>query len=229
MSRQKPRQSDDAADADALAAKETRFINILRIVTLILLLSIATLASLMVYTYTANYETTQFENDFKTNAQHIIDRFHDFMDSHLGAINALADTITSHAISAGEEFPRVTLPNFAVHGSNTRIQADAFVIQWSPLVTDENRLEWEEYALANRFQLSEAYDEDMRLRSQQDAFYGLSFNYTSKADERPLHPNDTIIDDGTGFHPRIYSNGAVTPRGDEKENSGPYLPLWQRR
>jgi hypothetical protein len=39
----------------------------------------------------------------------------------------------------------------------------------------------------------------------------------------------TILDDGTGFHPKIWRVGAILSPGDEPEGSGPFLPLWQRR
>jgi len=225
---QRQRWSADAeSETDALAAKETRGINILRMVTLGLLVTIATLFSVGVHFYATYYEKEKFEDDFATNAERIVVAFQQGVEHKLVAINGMADAITSHAISSGEEFPRVTLPNFAVHGSNMRIQSSATVVQWTPLVTDDTRIEWEEYALANRFQFDEASEQDTELRNRQDEHFGLSLNYTSNL--RPLNPNDTVLDDGTNFHPRIYSNGAVTPRGDEPNGTGPYLPVWQRR
>jgi len=214
-------------EASLLAAKETRGINILRLVTLILLLSIAILASVGVYFHTEHSEKKRFEDDYTTNARLIIDSFHDSVERKLGAINVMADAITSYALSSGETFPGVTLPNFAVHGSNVRLQSDSPLVSWMPLVTDDNRLEWEEYALANRSQWDEAYQEDVELRNWQDQEFGIISNFTSMP--RPSNPADTnVLNDGTGFHPQIFSYGMVTPRGDEPEGSGPFLPLWQR-
>ena len=224
-----PSSASAKDEAAALAAKETKGINILRFVTLVLLLSIATLASVGVYFYTQNSEKQKFEDDYTTNARLIIDSFHDSVEHKLGAVNVMADSITSHALTSEEEFPGVTLPNFAVHGSNLRVQSDSLVVSWLPLVTDDNRLEWEEYALANRNQTDEEYEKDMELRNRQDEEFGfLSTNVTGNL--RPPSPADTVLDDGTGFHPKIFSFGIGpgTTRGDEPEGSGPFLPLWQR-
>jgi len=221
---QSPSAKDEAA---ALAAKQTKGINILRFVTLILLLSIAILASVGVYFHTEHSEKKRFEDDYTTNARLIIDSFHDSVERKLGAINVMADAITSYALSSGETFPGVTLPNFAVHGSNVRVLSDSVTVTWSPLVTDDKRVEWEQYALANRFQCDEAYEEDMELRNWQDDEFGIVSNFTMST-PKPQNPADTVLDDGTGFHPRIFSNGMVTPRGDEPEATGPFLPLWQR-
>ena len=40
----------------------------------------------------------------------------------------------------------------------------------------------------------------------------------------------TVLNDGTQYHPKIWSSGAVTPRGDEPVGDGTqsYLPLWQQ-
>jgi len=214
-------------DADAIGAAETKEINVLRVVTLILLLAIAALASCGVYFYTANYENEKFEDTFRTDAQQIINSFHDAVERRLGAINFMADSITSHALSSGEQFPKVTLPNFEVLGSNMRVQADALIVHWMPLVTDENRLEWEEFAVANRTQIDEAFDEDARLRNNQDEEFGFTVDSNGRALQ--AQNNLTVLDDGTGYHPRIWSNGSVRPRGDEVEGGGPYLPLWQYR
>ena len=41
--------------------------------------------------------------------------------------------------------------------------------------------------------------------------------------------NETDEDDSSGYHTKIWSNGAITPKGDEEMGTGPYLPAWQRR
>ena len=41
--------------------------------------------------------------------------------------------------------------------------------------------------------------------------------------------NITILEDESGYHPKIWNNAALTIPGDAPEGSGPYLPAWQRR
>lgn len=221
-------EDDSRRDDDdgSLAAKETTQINILRCVAFALLLSFAVLASVGVFVHAQNRENRKFQEDYNTNAERIIESFQKTVEVKLGAMNTLADAITSHARSSGESFPRVTLPHFEVHADNARIAAEASVLHWAPLVADETRAEWEDYALAQRGQVDESYENEKRLRDEQDELFGLSLSYNTNSTP-PIHPNDTILDDGTNFHPRIWSNGAVTPRGDAE--NGPFLPLWQTR
>jgi hypothetical protein len=93
-----------------------------------------------------------------------------------------------------------------------------------PLVTDETRVDWEEYALANRYQVEKALQADAKQREVQDDAFGFTNTTSTRMLQQP-----TSIDDGTGYHPRTFSNGFGSPPGDEAEESGPYLPFWQSR
>jgi hypothetical protein len=86
-----------------------------------------------------------------------------------------------------------------------------------PLVTDETRVAWEEYALINRSQIDEAFLEDLKRREKQDEEFGLT--NTSSTGIRMLQPSqqESILDDGTEYYPRIWSNGGIGPARDEPE------------
>jgi uncharacterized protein (UPF0333 family) len=217
-------------DYKTLARRETKAVNALRVLVLVLLLVTATLTSVGVYFYTSNEETNNFESGYQANAQRIVESFHDAVERRLGAINSMATAITSYSLDAKQTFPFVTIPNFELRGSDIRVQADATGISWMPLVTDETRDAWEEYSLINRSQINDAFLEDEKQRKKQDAKFGLT-NTSSSTGIRMLQQSQqgTILDDGTGYNPRIWSNGAIGPVGVEAEGSGPYLPLWQRR
>jgi hypothetical protein len=212
-------------DYETLTRRETKAVNVLRALVLVLLFVTAFIASTGAYLYTANDENQKFEADYQANAERIIDSFYDAVVRRLGAINSMATTITSHALDTEQKFPWVTIPNFEIRGSDLRVQADAAVIHWMPLVTDETRVAWEEYALANRSHIDKAFEGDVKQREAQDNEFGLK-NTSSSTGIRMLQQSqqETILDDGTGYHPRIWSNGANAPEG-----SGPYLPMWQRR
>ena len=126
----------------------------------------------------------------------------------------------------------MTLPDFELLAANLRIQTGAAVVHWALLVTDEMRDRWKLYALLNRFQIDEAFESDREFKTKQNAEFGLNEDTNRRllygTDER--RTEETIfLDDGTGFHPRNYSVGAISPRGEKPEGSGPFLPLWQRR
>jgi hypothetical protein len=222
-------QKSCETDYDTLARKETKAVNALRVLVLVLLLVTTTLTSVGVYLYTSNEEKQDFEVNFQANAERIIESFHDAVVRRLGAINSMATAITSHALDTKQTFPLVTIPHFEIKGSDIRVQANAAIIHWMPLVTDDTRVAWEEYALAKRSQIDEGFQEDAKLRVNQDSEFDVT-NATS-TDDRMLQQSqqETILDDGTGYHPSIWSVGSITSKGDEPEGSGPYLPLWQRR
>jgi hypothetical protein len=214
---------------ERLAKKETKAVNALRVLVLALLLVTATLTSVGVYFHISLEEKQNFEVEYQANAERIIESFNDAVERRLGAINSMATAITSYALDTKQTFPFVTIPHFEIRGSDLRVQADAAIIHWMPLVTDETRIAWEEYALAERYQIDEGFQEDAKQREKQDEEFGLT-NTTGTGDRMLQHSQqETILDDGTGYHASIWSNGAVSPRGDEPEGSGPYLPLWQRR
>jgi hypothetical protein len=225
----KNKQESCETDYETLVRKETKAVNVLRVLVLVLLLGTATLTSVGVYLYTANEEKQDFEVGYQVNAERIIESFHDAVVRRLGAINSMATAITSHALDTKQTFPLVTIPHFEIKGSDLRVQADAAIIHWMPLVTDDTRVAWEEYALAKRSQVDEGFQEDAKRREKQDVEFGLT--NTNTTDDRMLQQSqqETILDDGTGYHPSIWTIGATKPEGDEPEGSGPYLPLWQRR
>jgi hypothetical protein len=216
-------------DYKILARRETKAVNVLRVLVLGLLLVTATLTSAGVYFYLSHEETQNFESTYQASAQRIVESFHDAVERRLKAINSMSTAITSYSLDAKQTFPFVTIPNFEIRGSDLRVQADAKNIIWMPLVTDETRDAWEQYALANRCQIDEAFLEDAKRRGKQDEEFGLT--NTSNIGNRMLQQSQqgTILNDGTGYHPRIWSTGAIVPAGDEAEGSGPYLPLWQGR
>ena len=240
-----------AAPPDQVAASETKLLTILRLVLLLVLVSVTILVSLGVYRITRQDEQDRFQQHVHVYARRILDDFQYTIAQRLGAIHALATAMTSHAMATNQSFPYFTMPDFALHGSVLRVQARSHAVNYMPVVYDYNRLEWETYAAQHRFQMDEAYLQDEQQRAYQDYELGYIDQHGSypPMDDEDDPPNDrilqqppppppsstttstteTILDDGTGYHVKIWSIGALTPRGDEPPNRGPYLPLWQTR
>jgi hypothetical protein len=138
---------------------------------------------------------------------------------------------TSHALDSKQTFPLVTIPHFEIKGSDLRVRADAAIIHWMPLVTDDTRVAWEDYTLANRNHISKSFQDDRKQIKMQDDAFG----FTNTTGTRMLQ-QATILNDGTGYHPRIWSAdpaqdviASLASARDEPDGSGPYLPLWQSR
>ena len=221
---------DDDEGGTALAQKESKAVFYLRIIVFFALFVAATFVSVGVYVYTKNDEMEEFESEVDSSAHMLINSFNDALERRVGAMNSLSTAITSYALESGSRFPNVTLPHFAERGADFRIQADSFVVHYAPYITNETRSAWEEYAMANRHQIDEAFATDSKMRAYQDK----EMNYVADEDgdqrmlqeDPPSDPN--VLPDGSGYHVGIWSNGAILPAGRLSDNDGPYLPLWQR-
>ena len=209
-----------------VALAETQAVSWLRWAVLSVLLIVTALLSAGTYLYTRNQEMHNFETAFADSAQQVMDAFHGAVERNLNAVAALSSDITSHALSSdnNESFPFVTLPDFAVRGSNTRSLTGSHIIHYIPIVREEDRTEWEDYALENRFHIDEAFEEDMLLRERQDAEIGIE-PLRQRYLQQQRASNATIYrDDESGYHLKIWRGPSDAPDG-----SGLYMPLHQRR
>ena len=235
-----PDLRDQAADEErkTLAKNETRAVSVLRIFVLLVLFVTAILVSLAVFFYTRDVQEDEFKARFESIADSVMNSFHDAVERKLGAMDAISASLTSSALSSGDQFPFVTFPDFDVRASTARVQADAIYIMWMPLVTDDQREEWENYTVREQDHLLPEYFREEALRQQQDAEFGYG------EAERRLHANHNEYH--PEVHPFIFGGdvsltlvadmpsrvGLLTipsqGNGDpEQPGSGPYLPLWQ--
>jgi hypothetical protein len=227
--------SDERSQSEVyvtLAKKETKIANVLRVLVAFLLVATSLLSSALIFVFTSKDETVRFEADYQANAQKIIESFHDAVELRLGSINSLANSITSQALATNQTFPFVTIPDFEILGSDLRVQAGAMILYWTPLVTDETRAAWEAYAFKNRAQVDVAFEEESRRLKIQDDFFGqVARNVSVTAPLRQPQSPGTILNDGTGYHPRIWFSGTLGDGTEDNapEGSGPFLPYWQRR
>ena len=160
-------------EKQTLARKETRVVGRLRIYFLLFLVITAGLVAWGTFSYTRNVEVEDFESRFESIAGSVSESFHNAVEHKLGALDAMSVTITSHALQSGESFPMVTLPDFETRGSNTRILADGVYIFWLPLVKDDQRTAWENYAAQRYTHLYASFQKDVMLRTLQDQSFGL--------------------------------------------------------
>lgn len=238
-------QADDRYSCqltESLAKAETRSVAILRIAVISALLLTAAVVSAGVYLYTRNEERGNFTSHFEDSAHQVIESFHDMVERNLGAVASLSTDFTSYALHSNQSFPFVTLPHFAEKGSHFRQQSGSHIVHWLPLVTEDKRVTWEEYANETRSHIDEEFAADAAYRIKQDAellgdesnpmnrelLDENEFRFLEETEEAAKRPM-TVLQDGSGYHSRIWSNGAMVPLGDEPDGSGPYLPTWQRR
>ena len=215
-----------ARSTESLAKKETRVVNILRVAVLCVILTTAAVVSFVVYQYTRDQEKENFTTHFEHGSTQVIESFHDVMERYLASVATLSNSITSYA---NDTFPFVTVPDFELKGSDLRATSGSHFIYWAPLITDETREAWEDYALEHRFQAAQAFERDTTYRNEQDESFGINQSRNLQDGDAPEPPLFSILDDGTNYHTKLWSNGARAPPGDEPDGGGPYLALWQQR
>lgn len=228
----KPITSQGNDGEESLAHEATRIVSILRIVVLAVLIVTMALVSTGVYVYTRNYEDDTFQKHFEDGAYQVIANFHEFIEHNIGAAAAMSTSITSYAKGQNDtNFPFVTVPDFELLGSHLRELSGSHIVHWLPLVRDEDREAWESYAYDNRHHIDKAYENDVYFRSKQDTELGrvIPNNSSRRLQDSTPPSNMTMAADESGYHMKIWSNGATTNKGDMPEGSGPYLPAWQRR
>ena len=72
------------------------------------------------------------------------------------AAEDLGQTIAAFAASTGSKFPNVTVDNFEVLASQQREISGIELMTFTPIVTDEQRLGWQEFAWNNQQWISES-------------------------------------------------------------------------
>jgi Adenylate and Guanylate cyclase catalytic domain len=211
--------ANDESDRErvTLAARENRAVAWMRGLVFVALLAITTGVSSRVYLYTRNEQIKDFEQAFAADADKLLESFQHSVERRIEAIDSMSVAITSFATATGATFPNVTLPDFGVRCSNSRILSSSVFVQYQPLVSEEQRLGWEAYQIANRGHHDAALQTELALLKEQDArvqeqsMHGRTLQ--SSTTERLRDTIENLTPNGTSV---------VAPYG-----SGPYLPMWQ--
>lgn len=124
------------------------------------------------------------------------------------AFEGLADSITGAAANSGEKFPFVTVPMFEVQGEHARRASGIEALTFAPLVTAEQRQEWEAYAVQHQGWIAQSRDVSLS---------GQELLQRSQYLEGPITP---ILYQHENPEPPYVEIPAV---------DGPFLPTWHVR
>ena len=140
-------------EREKIADKENRAIFYLRLVVLLVLLASAACVSVAVYRYVEDQETSEFEARFHSDANKILDAFGKSLDDTLGATDAFATKMVSHARNQKKltnvSWPFVTIPDFYIHAAKWSKLSKAFHFTIGVAVAPELKGAWEAYARQN--------------------------------------------------------------------------------
>lgn len=174
---------------------------------IVLLLSAA--GALGVHFYIKDRETNEFEAHFYDDATKVMAAVGDTLEFSLQSADAFVASIVSMAQVTNQEWPFVTVPNWAARAGKIRSLTGAMFLNIYPLVEDHQREAWENYT---------SYNNDWVYETQE------------AQESDPTYEGNTSVADW-------YENWDVIHGYDEfyKDNagefgtnrSGPYLPYWQ--
>ncbi|KAL3905490.1 MAG: hypothetical protein SGARI_004432, partial [Bacillariaceae sp.] len=201
-----PKLSAAAKEREELARLgETQWIQVLRVVTLLVLMLTAGLLAWAVYAFGRNSQQSSFSNEYEAHANQVMESFHAGVGRQLAAFDALSASITGYALTTGATFPNVTLPHWGILANHFQIQAQATWVQFMPLVSnEEDRTHWQKYSSLHRDWLMPAFFQMHLLRMAQDLKFGFVVNTLeeSSAEQQPSL-DFSHLPHGNGFSPYI--------------------------
>ena len=216
--------------SSSLAKHETRSINCLKFMVILILLMTTALVSTFVYKYTSKGENNDFESTYDEYSDQIIEAVQNGAQHKMEAIGSLAELVQAHAINSNSTWPFVTVPFFEEHVLATRSLTEAYGILLFPIVTKENREAWEAYSIENRGWVNDSYacqkdyfgsDKSVSLGPGQNWFDVL----WGKDLESPQQPNMSL-----GIASEIFVTVHPDPNDQRPKidlSDGPYFPQWQ--
>ena len=92
---------------------------------------------------------------FLGSAATILASFEGILEEKIAAIAAFGVTITATALANNSTWPFVTIDQFQQRSASSLSLSGCIFLELAPIVTEENRLAWEEYSVANTWWLKE--------------------------------------------------------------------------
>ena len=137
---------DDEEDGKVqLAKKENKAVLQLRLLVFDFLIVATIGVSLVVYFTTTGAERNEYESQYESVSETIIQAFHDIANDNLAAAAGMGLDIAVHGEESSAGWPYVTLPRFQEKAATTLSQSGALHLQFNPMVTLEDRQDWEQY------------------------------------------------------------------------------------
>lgn len=152
----------------AIGTKESIDINRFKIIVILILLAVATVASTCVLVFIKRAEQSQFEAAFHDDALKVLESVRNSIDNTLMPLDNLAVALVSNANAQKEEWPYVTLNDYAVRVAKVLPLTDAIYIAVLPVVTPANRLRWENYSSTH----DDWVEESFAIQDNWELYYG---------------------------------------------------------
>jgi class 3 adenylate cyclase len=189
-------QTEDAIE------KGARALVMLKMTVAIIVLLAAIIVSSLTYILIRQQEEAEFESRFVQDSRAIIQQFLDQTQVRFWSSYELSVEYTIEFEQTPQAWPMVTLPRFQVQTFGSTSVSRSNVIAFSPIVSEKDRQEWEQYVVDNQNLLFENERRPQRL-------------YENKRELQSLQ------------HSQIYRLSSAGNSTEVDPGPGPYLPIYQ--
>ena len=198
-----------------IAKRDFKIVFVVRLLFAAVLVGSAVGVSLIVFYYTRNTEDREFETQFKSDADKILQSIGDAFDATLATADNFAAMTVAQKGAANTTFPFVAVPNYAIQAAKAKTLSKAFVVGTSYMISEEDREAWEVFASENNQFVQEAWE----LQKQDESYQGSLETYPNIQDEIFANfPEFSIRPHGSGPYVVTWQNYPVI----YEENSAPY-------
>lgn len=172
----------------------------------LIVIVVTIVVSVVVYKLTSNDQQQNFEGRYNDYAKQVVNSFQDDFGRVATTLAALSVEITSFALDTGATFPYVTVSNFEARGRSVIDLTQGLMVCYAPLVTEENKTNFYNYALNNSGWISQSqnyvpiYNENAGLRR------------LAEVNNEP---------------PPIWEYSPTDGSNVQDDGAGPFAPIWQ--
>jgi hypothetical protein len=142
-------------DADAcediknrISKDETSAVTKQKFLVLTVMILAAIAVCIVVHIMTKKSEQDIFQSTFEGAAEKMISSFREVLDKG-GSISSLDVAYTVHSLDHNDPWPFVTLTSFPERSASAKVLSGALFVSTNPFVTDDDRLQFEQYAALN--------------------------------------------------------------------------------
>eukprot|EP00934_Nitzschia_sp_Nitz4_P003177 Nitzschia sp. Nitz4//scaffold52_size167869//51633//56242//NITZ4_002269-RA/size167869-snap-gene-0.210-mRNA-1//1//CDS//3329554014//3167//frame0 len=214
--------ADSESAMEAVTGRyDTRIAHKLRLLVITLFVSMGIWFPIVIYITVRSGQVNSFEAAFETQADQLIEGVEFHLVQTLQAVDALRIAITSHASTNNASWPFVTIPDYDLRAQNIRDLANVISVNLHPIVSYEDRLPWEEYAVDNIEWLMTS------LERQENGQYYRSLQETRIAERWLTAPNVSDMGVFTGIFNLDADSEFGYSLADYDKDESPYYPSWQ--
>lgn len=200
QSKQTQPSQQDYAIADTLSRVVGRW----RSCVVFMLLITAALVVTTTYLFLSDNEEREFQKSFEKSAKSIMDSIEFHATGAVQTFEALADSMTSEALTANATWPFFTSNNFEVKAAHARLNAFAECVMFLPIVEGDLRTQWESYSLQ---QASSWLRQSQALGNETATWLANSGFYQPATSSSSSQSNQAEPEEGDGNERRLQLQG----------------------